>query len=429
MSLRQGIKKGLAVLAALAVTVSGLPAMSASAEESGSLNLPDLEVCVNGKLVKTIPGSWMEQNVEKTPQIFSYATRKTGGYSAYGSAKGVSFEAVLKQAGVIKESIEELEGDQFIFYAADTSNDGVQNSSSSPLTYEQLTNGTKVMNANRSAAVSDMEVRPMLAVSFHDYKSCTTGNSGSYDTAMADYAILNGESGDLKMDLSSTASAYMFVSGQTGESGSSVAESSQDLTGKNRIKNTNRINVITADPTAITLDKETLTFNTPTSQKLTATVAPSGAMQDANWFSSNPKVASVDANGTVKPISAGTCTITAIPREEKYRPYAKCTVTVNFPTSVSLNKSALTFKNGTAQKLTATVLPADTQTKDIIWKSSNPKVATVDAAGNVRPAGYGSCKITATTKAGGCSAASTVKVYVPNTPKITKAAEIGRAHV
>ena len=80
-------------------------------------------------------------------------------------------------------------------------------------------------------------------------------------------------------------------------------------------------------------------------------------------------------------------------------------------TSVKLNKTSTTIVKGNTEKLTATISPSDATNKDVIWSSSNTKVATVDASGNVKAIASGSTTITVTTKDG--SKKATCSVTVP----------------
>ena len=90
------------------------------------------------------------------------------------------------------------------------------------------------------------------------------------------------------------------------------------------------------------------------------------------------------------------------------------TVTIPAPpvpaTGITLDKNSLALSmkgsNNTA-KLTATVTPEDT-TDTVVWSSSDTKVATVDANGNVTAVGVGTATITA--KAGDKTATCTVTV-------------------
>ena len=77
--------------------------------------------------------------------------------------------------------------------------------------------------------------------------------------------------------------------------------------------------------TGVTLDKTSLTLTEGESAQLTATVMPENATNKAvTWESSNTDVATVDADGTVTAVNAGTATITATAGEAE----ATCTVTV-----------------------------------------------------------------------------------------------------
>ena len=83
----------------------------------------------------------------------------------------------------------------------------------------------------------------------------------------------------------------------------------------------------TVKVTGVTLDKTKLSLYVDDSAKLTATVKPSNATnKNVTWKSSNPAVASVDQNGNVKALKAGTATITVTTNDGNYT--ASCTVTV-----------------------------------------------------------------------------------------------------
>lgn len=69
---------------------------------------------------------------------------------------------------------------------------------------------------------------------------------------------------------------------------------------------------------------------------------------------------------------------------------------------ISLSKSTLELivNKKNTDKLTVTYAPKDSIIQQVIWSSSNPKVATVDQQGNVKAVGKGSAKITARTVEG-----------------------------
>ena len=79
-------------------------------------------------------------------------------------------------------------------------------------------------------------------------------------------------------------------------------------------------------------------------------------------------------------------------------------------TGVKLDKTTAQMKPGETLKLTATIEPPTATNKEVTWKSSNEKVATVDQSGNVKAVANGEATITVTTKDGGKTATCTVTV-------------------
>ena len=160
-------------------------------------------------------------------------------------------------------------------------------------------------------------------------------------------------------------------------------------------------------PTGVKLNQTTLALETGATANLIATVEPAGAVGSVSWSSTNDVVASV-ADGVVTAKSAGSATITA-----KISTFsATCTVTVTDPyvkvTSVTLDKTSLDLVEGDAAQLTATVAPDNATDKAVNWKSSDTKVATVSASGEVVAVAEGKATITAT--AGDASASCEVAV-------------------
>ena len=79
--------------------------------------------------------------------------------------------------------------------------------------------------------------------------------------------------------------------------------------------------------------------------------------------------------------------------------------------SIKLNKTSATIVKGRSTKLSATINPTNATTKSVKWTSSNTKVATVDANGNVKAVSAGSATITAKSNNG---KTATCKVTVKN---------------
>ncbi len=147
----------------------------------------------------------------------------------------------------------------------------------------------------------------------------------------------------------------------------------------------------------VSLNKTALTLEKGETSKLTASIQPENAAnQKVTWSSSNPKVASV-SGGVVKAVGKGSATITVKTADGGKK--ATCKVKVIIPAKqVFLLKEKNMVKGETFQ-LSATITPADAE-KKVTWKSSNEKVAKVNAKGKVTAQKAGTAKITAVTENG-----------------------------
>ena len=174
------------------------------------------------------------------------------------------------------------------------------------------------------------------------------------------------------------------------------------------------------DPaTSVSIDKESLVFNYAGTQFLKAETIPVYAKQTVVWHSSNQKVVTVNENGEVTPVGNGAAFVIATTTDGTELSDS-CLVTVDFKaTSVTIDKSSLTFNSFEPQMLAATVSPAEALA-DVVWSSSDEDIATVDATGNIMPAKNGSATITATTTDGtNLSATCSIRVNINNMFKAT----------
>jgi hypothetical protein len=90
--------------------------------------------------------------------------------------------------------------------------------------------------------------------------------------------------------------------------------------------------------TGVLLDKTTLSLAIGRSDTLTATVAPSTAFnKSVTWNSSNPAIATVNDNGKVTAVSAGTAIITVTTQDGNKT--ASCTITVTSGNSTGSSSS------------------------------------------------------------------------------------------
>lgn len=138
-----------------------------------------------------------------------------------------------------------------------------------------------------------------------------------------------------------------------------------------------------------------------------ANVTPSNASRpDISWSSSNPEIATVEANGTITAKKAGTVTITAA-AEDGSGIRGACTITVVKPV-VRLNakKTKLQVRKSTTA-LKASGLQKGDRIKE--WKSSNKRVAAVTKKGKITAKKTGTAKITVTTVKG-ASASCTFRI-------------------
>ncbi|HEX8530838.1 MAG TPA: PA14 domain-containing protein, partial [Cytophagales bacterium] len=85
-------------------------------------------------------------------------------------------------------------------------------------------------------------------------------------------------------------------------------------------------------------------------------------------------------------------------------------------TGVSVSPASASVPVGDTRQLAATVSPANATNQNVSWSSSNPSVATVNAAGLVTAVASGSATITVTTQDGGFTATTAVTVPVVVVP-------------
>ena len=99
--------------------------------------------------------------------------------------------------------------------------------------------------------------------------------------------------------------------------------------------------------TGVTLDQTDLTLFTGQSEQLTATVTPDNATnKNVTWSSNDDTIATVDDNGNVTAVAAGTATITVTTEDGSHT--ATCKVTVKDPVySMATDTAVLSFDSKT----------------------------------------------------------------------------------
>lgn len=138
-------------------------------------------------------------------------------------------------------------------------------------------------------------------------------------------------------------------------------------------------------------------YNTRT-VKLSATVYPADATnKKLTWSSSDKKIATVSSKGVVTGVGSGTANIICKTVDGGFT--SICTVTVKRKVEVESIVLSATSKNiwlSDTYILSASVLPSNATFKDVKFKSSNTKVATVTSDGVVYAVAPGTANITVT---------------------------------
>lgn len=159
------------------------------------------------------------------------------------------------------------------------------------------------------------------------------------------------------------------------------------------------------------LDKHELNMNMGDNSTLRVNISPSTADDKTiAWSTEDEDVATVDADGKVTAVAAGTTKIWAVSNDNnEAKDY--CEVTVNQPvTGLTLDYTEYTLNDiGSTFTLTAEVQPETATNKEVTWRSSDEKVCIV-SNGLVVATGYGKAIVMATTKDGGYLAMCTVEV-------------------
>ena len=156
--------------------------------------------------------------------------------------------------------------------------------------------------------------------------------------------------------------------------------------------------------TSVALSPSSANIAVGATQQFKATVTYSdGTTADvstsAGWAVASSAVATVDGNGLVKGVAAGTTTVTAV--LNGVTGSASVTVTAQAPTvkSITVAPANLSVTVGATQQYQASATFSDGSVKDVTasttWTSSNPTVATINASGVATAIAAGSTTITA----------------------------------
>ncbi len=270
------------------------------------------------------------------------------------------------------------------------------------VTYVDITNNSLFLNAGETTQLN-VVVKPENATNKKIEYSTTNANVATVDANGLVKAVGEGR-------------AYIYAKSADGPSDSVYVYVRKSVTPQppKEVKVTN-----------VSVDRRYLTLEEGENYTLTATVSPADATnKTVNYSSSDSRVATVDANGNIKAVKAGYAYIYA---KSVDGPYAYSYVTVKAKetpqppkevkvTNVSVDRRYLTLEEGENYTLTATVSPADATNKTVNYSSSDSRVATVDANGNITAVKAGSAYIYAKS-VDGPYAYSYVTVKAKETPQ------------
>jgi len=147
----------------------------------------------------------------------------------------------------------------------------------------------------------------------------------------------------------------------------------------------------------ITLSNTSLSILVGKTSTLKATLAPTNvSIKTVSWNTSNSSIATVDGDGKITAVAAGSAIITCKATDGSNISENCNIVVVNTisVTSIKLNNITLSLEQGKTSTLTSTASPTDATNKTVSWVSSNPSIVTVDSNGKITAVAVGSAIIT-----------------------------------
>jgi trimeric autotransporter adhesin len=167
------------------------------------------------------------------------------------------------------------------------------------------------------------------------------------------------------------------------------------------LSDTSTLTVVAAHLTSIAVSPAVQTISAGTTQQFTAIGSfddgSTQLLQSVTWSSSLTSVASLDVNGVVTGVGTGTATITAT--SGSVSGTASLTVSAATLVSIAVTPANSSMAVGTTKQFTATGTFSDSSTQDItavvVWTSSTPAAATINAQGLASSVATGNTTITA----------------------------------
>jgi uncharacterized protein YjdB len=260
------------------------------------------------------------------------------------------------------------------------------------------------------AAVNAIEVglTPLTSVAVNP----STASVGVGDTTRLSAAILPANATNQKVVWSSSNTSVVSVDGTGLVRGVSPGTATITVTTNESQKTAS--STVTAANIAVSgvTVTSTASVGVNNSTTLVAAVQPANATNKTlTWSTSDAGIVSVSQSGVLTGLSPGTATVMVTTQDGAKTAGSVVTVSNVLITSVTLSKSAATVGVGDTTSIKATIAPLNASNKTVVWSSSNPSIATVNATGIVTAVAVGNATINATAQdAGGVSSGSAVTV-------------------
>ena len=177
---------------------------------------------------------------------------------------------------------------------------------------------------------------------------------------------------------------------------------------------------VRAAPT-VTVSPSSVTLGLGEQRALSAAVqAEAGVSTEVRWRTSNAAIASVSASGVVTAVAYGATTVSAISLADSTRRAVATIIVSPAVSSMAITPSASTMVLGEIRRLAATVLGDVGVSTAVIWRTSNPAIASISGLGDVTALAVGSATITAIA-AGDTTQHATATVTVRTAPTVVVA--------
>ena len=152
---------------------------------------------------------------------------------------------------------------------------------------------------------------------------------------------------------------------------------------------------VTQPVESIELDSAVLSIPVKKTAVIKAVVNPDKAgNKKLLWSSENENIAKVNAKGQITAVGIGTTKIKA-ESTDGTQISAEAEVAVVQPvTKIKIQDASISLAETMIWKTVYTVLPEEATNKEVVWSSSNEKIATVDESGRITGVAPGKCVVT-----------------------------------